>query len=445
MSLILNKEEIYKRLTFRNLKIKPYNMLQMLELTEQRCIRFSENSKLNYGEETHINPLLWQIGHVVFFYSNLVLRNLNGCINIEEIEDYSKYVEFYDSYLTPLENRNGKYLLDYKTVIELYKKIILYLKEFILYKSYLTTPESYLILLGILHNEMHNEAFIFTKINLNKSNEYLSYEYSSPDTILINNIDFVTYQGGYFTQGSHNSDKKLIFDNELPSFSQFIKSFMVSKFCITESQFLEFILNNGYNEEKYWSANGYKYIKKNKIEMPLYWVKRNDSYFKELDNHLYSVNTNLPIINISWYEAEAYCSWKGGRLLTESEFEYISTNEGQTLYPWGDEEPDDEKCNLNYKKNVVSVLEYKKGINKKNVYQLIGNVWEWCQEAIYPYDGFIIDPVYREMSYPFFGFKKICKGGACSVPDFLIHPRYRNAQYPDCRIQFIGFRLAKSI
>ena len=46
------------------------------------------------------------------------------------------------------------------------------------------------------------------------------------------------------------------------------------------------------------------------------------------------------------------------------------------------------------------------------------------------------------MSYPFFGFKKICKGGGV-VPDFLIHPRYRNAQYPDCRIQFIGFRLVK--
>ena len=40
------------------------------------------------------------------------------------------------------------------------------------------------------------------------------------------------------------------------------------------------------------------------------------------------------------------------------------------------------------------------------IHQLIGNAWEWCQEAIYPYDGFVIDPVYREMSYPFFGYKK---------------------------------------
>ena len=40
--------------------------------------------------------------------------------------------------------------------------------------------------------------------------------------------------------------------------------------------------------------------------MPLYWIKKNGTYFKELNNCLYPVKTYL-IINISWYEAEAYC------------------------------------------------------------------------------------------------------------------------------------------
>ena len=63
-------------------------------------------------------------------------------------------------------------------------------------------------------------------------------------------------------------------------------------------------------------------------------------------------------------------------------------------------------CNLNYKNYIKPVNEYKEGNNLKGVSQLIGNIWEWCEEPIYPYDGFTIDPVYREMSYPFFGFKK---------------------------------------
>ena len=48
------------------------------------------------------------------------------------------------------------------------------------------------------------------------------------------------------------------------------------------------------------------------------------------------------------------------------------------------------------------------------------------------------------MSYPYFGFKKICRGGCFNVPNYLIHSKYRNAQYPDCRIQYIGFRVAKN-
>ena len=149
-------------------------------------------------------------------------------------------------------------------------------------------------------------------------------------------------------------------------------------------------------------------------------------------------------MNISYYEAMAYCKWANVRLPYEYEYEYVATNGGTTKYPWGNNNDNmEDYCNINYTQFIVPVDKYERGNNNRGISQLIGNVWEWCQEAIYPYDGFKIDPVYREMSYPFFGFKKICKGGCFAVPNFLIHPKYRNAQYPDCRIQFIGFRVCK--
>ena len=102
------------------------------------------------------------------------------------------------------------------------------------------------------------------------------------------------------------------------------------------------------------------------------------------------------------------------------------------------------KCNLYYSNQVLEVdNENKNNTNKWGVIGLIGNVWEWCEDSIYPYDGFKIDPIYKEMSYPYFGFKKICRGGCFNVPNYLIHSKYRNAQYPDCRIQYIGFRVVK--
>ncbi len=149
----------------------------------------------------------------------------------------------------------------------------------------------------------------------------------------------------------------------------------------------------------------------------------------------------MPIYHISYYEAQAYCRWKKVRLLKEKEYEYLATNKGSDKYPWGRNDDIGSYAHLNYHDYIIPVNEKLNGNNKLGVAQLIGNVWEWCEEPIYPYDGFTIDPVYREMSYPWFGMKMICRGGCWAVPDFLIHPRYRNAQHPTCRNQFIGFRV----
>ena len=228
----------------------------------------------------------------------------------------------------------------------------------------------------------------------------------------------------------------------MPEFEIKLDKFQISKHCITEYQYTQFILDKGYHIEKYWCSKGLNWLKKNNIILPLYWhFDSNKNIYKIINNIKYSTLTNLPMCNISWYEAKAYCKYKGYKLPTESMLEYCSTNEGTTKYPWGDDEPTSDICNIGYKKNLVSVLDKVSGKNKKDMTHLIGNVWEWCDEPIYPYNGFTIDPIYREMSYPFFGFKKLCKGGCFAVSDVLIHPKYRNAQYPDCRIQFIGFRV----
>ena len=209
--------------------------------------------------------------------------------------------------------------------------------------------------------------------------------------------------------------------------------------------FLQFYFDKGYEKDEYWSYRGNIWKHQNKIKHPLYWKFINNSIYTNYFSNLIELKKiyNFPIIHISWYEAEAFCKWKGGRLPTESEWEYLSTNGSKTLYPWGNDENGFNNCNTNYKQNWICSTMENKNENYSGIEQLIGNCWEWCQENIYPYDNFKIDPVYREMSYPFFGFKKICRGGAWCVPDMLITSSYRNAQMPDCRKQYIGFRCVK--
>ena len=435
MSLILTKNDILDKLKNRKFSQSSYKLRIYLGRTRLGFIKNSKNIDNSTGTEKYINPLLWQLGHVVGFYFNLILRNMD----IKNI-DFEKYYEFYDSHKTPLENRNEELLLDYQNIIEKYNIVIDNLHNYLI-KTNISKSDSYLIMLGILHNEMHNEALIFTKLSLYNTIDFSLKIYIEP---LINDMEFCYYKKGTFKQGSKDSKDYLNFDNEMPKFKKYLNDFFISTHMITENMFLEFIINEGYTNDTYWCRNGKIWKTKNNISLPLYWYYENGFYYKLLNNTKFSVKTNLPIINISYYEAKAYCKWKGFRLPTESEYEYVSTNAGTTKFPWGNDPPCNDKCNINYNNFIKPVNYYKSGNNKKGVSQLIGNAWEWCEEPIYPYDGFKIDPVYREMSYPFFGYKKICKGGSFAVSDFLIHPKYRNAQYPDHRIQFIGFRVCRT-
>lgn len=393
----------------------------------------SENNNNSQGT----NPLLWELGHICYFYEYHFFNNLE--------DNYSFFISdgnLYDSFLT-----NRKYRFEFRPHS---KKIILEYFEFIfknlvkkLYENEFTKKISYLFFLSLLHNHMHCESFIFTqKLLTIKNSIYKKINYPNYDI----NFDYVKVTGGKFKQGTYEGENLISFDNEMPQFETRVEDFYISKYCVTENLVKQFILNDGYKNNKYWSINGWRWVQENEIEFPFYWIKKGNDYFINDNELIRETKMNLPATHISWYEAEAICNWLGGRLPTETEWEYIATNGGITKYPWGNidlNKMNKKVCNLNYSGNICPVDFFLEGNNKNEIVQLFGNVWEWCQESIYPYDGFKIDPVYKEFSYPFFGFKKVLRGGSWATPDILINSRYRNAQMPDCRIQFTGFRVVK--
>ena len=389
----------------------------------------SESSGITSGQGT--NPLLWEIGHFCYFYEYHCFRYLE--------DNYKFFISNGDIYDSFISDRNLRF--DFQ---EHSKEIIFnyvnYIEEKILkiLSKDLSHIGKYTLTLCLLHNHMHCESFFFTKKLLGID---IIPKIETPDYEI--NFEYIDIKGGEFKQGTYEGENNIAFDNELPQFKTFVNDFSISKYCVTEQIVLEFIKSNGYNKKKYWSDNGWRFIKSNNINLPFYWDNQNNNILINYNGRLRAPKKNLPVSHITWYEAEAICSFLGGRLPTESEWEYLATNGGTTKYPWGNEM--NIEMNLNYSSTICEVDKFPKADNKYGVCQLIGNVWEWCQEPIYPYEGFCIDPVYREFSYPFFGFKKILRGGSWAVPDILINSRYRNAQMPDCRIQFTGFRVVKNL
>lgn len=476
----------------------------------KQILKNSENKtgkEISYNE--NINPILWQLGHVSLFYLNNTIRiltyktevielepnknysiNFNKIYNILELfkknldENDIDYYNYYESFVTTVKNRY-KLLnkIDAKDLLECYNKIIEFLINYIKqtrlikYKekdnskyNELNNVDKYLIMLGILHNDMHYEAFLFTGNYLNYRKPINLYALNNYDIINLEDTksdNFIKIKGGFFKQGcNENESYYLTFDNEQPIFYKYINDFEVSKYTITEGEYLEFIEQNGYETRKWWTFESWQFINNNEIKSPLYWYYDSDLntwIFKNWDKS-YNITKNSlrPIIHVSWYEAKAYCKWRGVRLISESEWEYLATNKGKTKFPWGDEIPSILNSNINYyngdiinvnekiiKKDIKSEYFNKKinkssyGENYDGICHLIGNVWEWCEDNFYPYERFKIDPVYREMSYPNFGKNRICRGGAWSCSNYLINSKYRNSQPPECRIQYIGFRVCK--
>jgi gamma-glutamyl hercynylcysteine S-oxide synthase len=418
----LDKNIIHKRLINKNFKVNKQDLITILNSTfyfTRNIIRNYDFTKQNNSDKHNMNPLMWEYGHFLFFWEYLIIRNLD--FKHDYIPKLKK--EYYDSFL--LSKNNRYYYMDKLVKPDELYKIMSNIQNLMLnvIESNLNTINMYLIYLGCSHQHMHNESFLYTMNQLD-----INFEYSNNDNYkepIYDNIEMIQIKGGDYIQGVDNNTNYFYFDNESPKFQVKVDNFKTSKHPITNYQFLQFVKDGCYGMKELFSPEGYRYIESNNVMMPASWVYKDGEFYEKLFGRLIELRYNHPV-SVTWYEATAFCKFYGYRMLKEKEWEYMAISNKYS------------NCDYNYPQSVLQEKNENMG-----VYGLYGNYWEWCEDPIYPYDGFTIDPVYREMSYPFFGFKKICRGGAWCVPKFLATRTYRNSQMPDCYYQFISFRVCK--
>jgi iron(II)-dependent oxidoreductase len=153
-----------------------------------------------------------------------------------------------------------------------------------------------------------------------------------------------------------------------------------------------------------------------------------------------------PLVHVNWYEAEAFCRWAERRLPTEAEWEMAATFDftagTKHRFPWGDEPPNPERASLDYRAGAtIDVRALPEGDSPVGCRQMIGNVWEWVEDTFHPYPGFVCDP-YAEYSQPYFGQKKVLRGGGWTTRSRLIRATFRNFYKRHRRNIVAGFRTA---
>jgi iron(II)-dependent oxidoreductase len=258
--------------------------------------------------------------------------------------------------------------------------------------------------------------------------------------------------GGRFMLGSF-PDSGFVFDNEQWAHEIEVRPFSISKTAVSNGEFASFVEDGGYARRELWSEEGWAWRERVDARHPVYWNRLSDGRWLRRDfDTLVPLEDRHPVIHVNWYEADAFCRWAGRRLPTEAEWEMAAATEieenridsPKRIYPWGDEFPDPQRANLDWRKmGCVEVDSLPAGASAYGCRQMIGNVWEWTSTDFGPYPGFAAGP-YREYSAPWFGDHKVLRGGCWASRSSLVRNNYRNFYTPDRRDVWAGFRTCAS-
>ncbi|MCZ6792431.1 MAG: selenoneine synthase SenA [Planctomycetota bacterium] len=392
-----------------------------------------------------VNPLLWEIGHVVWFQEHWVLRHAAG------EKPYRPDVDsLYDSTDVAHDTRWDLPLLSREETLDYLKST----RDRVVKRLVEKDPgddDLYFVLLSTFHEDMHTEAFTYTRQTLALSPPVFTQEErpveSQPTSgPLEGDVDV---PGGRFLLGA-SPDERFVFDNEKWEHPVEVAPFSIARAPVTQAEFAEFVEAGGYGRAELWSDEGWKWLGGEKAAGPLYWKREGDAWSRRHFDEWVELEPHRPMIHVNWHEAAAYCRWRGRRLPTEAEWELAAAAEpdadGAWLsdekrhFPWGEETPRPELANLDWNAGgCVDVAAHAAGESAFGCRQMLGNVWEWTTTEFAPYPGVSAD-AYKDYSLPWFHTHKVLRGGCWATRSRMIRSVYRNFYKPDRRDVWAGFR-----
>lgn len=195
---------------------------------------------------------------------------------------------------------------------------------------------------------------------------------------------------------------------------------------VTNQAFAAFVEAGGYEKTDYWSEAGKKWLSGQYIGiLPLPCGS--------------SDQPDHPRACITFYEAEAYAAWRGGRLPTEAEWEYAARGPESRVYPWGDEWIADNAHIVGHT-STAPVGQYLAGASWVGTLDMSGNVMEWVQDWLG--EGYYADSPFNDPKGPETGSKKAEKGGWWGSNPFVARSAYKHFEDgPSYNDAHIGFRV----
>lgn len=274
----------------------------------------------------------------------------------------------------------------------------------------------------------------------------------------IDSAEFV--MGDHFFEGYYS-------DGETPLHKVKLDRFSIDSTPVTNAQFSTFVEDTRYQTEAERSGNSavfhQNFVGKDddiirKLDVP-WWLSVQGAHWRQPHGKNSTIEGLLdhPVVHISHKDALAYCLWSSRALPTEAQWEYAARGGlAQKRFPWGDVlEPDGQHCanlwqghfpnNNDASDGFVSTAPVKSfEPNNFGLWQMVGNVWEWCADWFSP--SFYKTGSSDNPTGPARGTRRVKRGGS-----YLCHASYcnryrvaaRSSATPLTSAENIGFRTTK--
>jgi gamma-glutamyl hercynylcysteine S-oxide synthase len=357
------------------------------------------DADLDRQHDPLMSPLVWDLGHIAAFEDLWLCRETGLDLLRPDL------AELYDATETPRAERGR---IDYPRRAEAtaYMEAV---RERT--RANLDGVSPFIAEMLVQHEHQHNETMLQT-LQLAEPGVYAPERERPEGAAAAGSVEI---EAGAAEIGFAGDG--FAYDNERPRHSVELAAYRIDRAPVTNAQFAEFVEDSGYRREELWSRDGWEVRAAEGWERPLYWTA--DGAERRFDR-VEPFEPDLPVMHVSWFEADAYARWRGARLPTEFEWEHAAML-------------------FESERGALDQLDFGPG----PAGPFVGDCWEWTASEFEGYPGFEAFP-YPEYSEVFFGEGyRVLRGASWATRPSVARPTFRNWDHPQRRQIFAGFRCAE--